>query len=309
MDIVNLYKDTTIIDLFKEVWATEKIHGTSAHISWKVRPVIPMVPNTMSFVTLPPMHGVQFFEGGVSREDFLALFNEEELFDKFMAEFGDTEVTLYGEAYGGKCQKMGNTYGSKLRFIVFEVKVGECWLAVPAAEAVALKMGFEFVHYRKIPATLEAIETECLLDSVQAVRNGMGPCKMREGVVLHPMIELRKNNGARIIVKHKRAEFRETNKEVSVDPAKREAYASAKAIAEQWVSPMRLTHVLDKLNVKADLVNMREIINGMFDDVKKEGVGFEWSPEVQKFVGAKTADLVKQRVAQDLRERAGHEGA
>jgi len=290
MDIDNLYKDTTIVDLFKECYATEKIHGTSAHIRFD--------PNNAGGQT-------SFFSGGVDHAKFTALFDKDKLTEIFKESEFPGVVFVYGEAYGGKCQGMGATYGPELRFIVFEVKVGEHWLSVPKAENVALRLGLEFVHYRKIPATAEAVEAECLLDSVQAVRNGRGEGRMREGVVLHPLIELRKNNGGRVIAKHKRPEFRETTKEVNIDPAKREAYASAKVVAEQWVTPMRLTHVLDKLNMKADLGNMRMIINGMFDDVKKEGVGFEWTPEIQKFIGSETAKIVKQRIAIELKE--GHE--
>lgn len=56
---------------------------------------------------------------------------------------------------------------------------------------------------------------------VQAIRNGMGS-HIREGVILRPLIEVRKNNDERIIVKHKRDEFRETkeHRHVETDPDK-----------------------------------------------------------------------------------------
>ncbi|MDE2095662.1 MAG: hypothetical protein KGL39_00265 [Patescibacteria group bacterium] len=85
----------------------EKIHGMSAHISWK------------------DGH-LQFSSGGVSGEAFRALFDAPALSAKLMEHVGEGQsAILYGEAYGGKCMKMSDTYGPNLRFIVFEVKIGD----------------------------------------------------------------------------------------------------------------------------------------------------------------------------------------
>jgi len=63
MHIDNLYKNQDIL-MFKECYACEKIHGTSAHVSWK--------------------NGkLSFFSGGVEYLEFVNLFDQEKLTDKF----------------------------------------------------------------------------------------------------------------------------------------------------------------------------------------------------------------------------------
>jgi hypothetical protein len=57
--IENLYRNKAIL-MFKECWAMEKIHGTSAHIAWR------------------DGH-VTFFSGGAKHDDFVALFDAEKL--------------------------------------------------------------------------------------------------------------------------------------------------------------------------------------------------------------------------------------
>ena len=104
-------------------------------------------------------------------------------------ELGFTELIVYGEAYGGKMQGMSHTYGKELKFIAFEVKTPTSWFDVPQAEHFANLLGLEFVPYTKIPCTLEAIDAERDRDSEIAVRNGMGPGHIREGIVLRPLFE------------------------------------------------------------------------------------------------------------------------
>ncbi len=281
MNMDNLYKNQDIL-LFKECYALEKIHGTSAHIRWA---------DNM----------VHFFSGGEKRENFIALFDADKLAEGFKAIGRDT-VIINGEAYGGKQQGMSDTYGKQLKFIVFEVNIGGNWLSVPEAEQIAIGLGLEFVHYKKITTDLQSIDAERDADSVQAVRNGMGEGKKREGVVLRPLIELRKNNGARIICKHKREDFRETKKQREVtDPAKLEVLKEAQAIAEEWVTEMRLTHVLDAFP-DATIENTPDVIRAMIADVLKESVGeIVDSKEARKAIGSRTAQMFKKRFQDSLK--------
>ena len=275
-DIDNLYKNMDIL-LFKECYALEKVHGTSAHIKWN-----------SGVITL--------FSGGVKHEAFAELFGMDILRTGFVA-IGQDEVTVFGEAYGGKCQGMGKTYGPNLSFVVFEVKIGDSWLVVPSAEEVARQLMLEFMPYNRIPATLEAINIERDADSVIAIRRGMGPGHLREGVVLHPLIELRKNNGERIIAKHKRDEFRETKTPRIVDPDKMIMLADAQAIADEWVTDMRLSHVIDSLGGEMDITMTGEVIRAMIADVEKESVGeAEIGKEARTAIGKKTAKMFKARL-------------
>jgi hypothetical protein len=277
LHIDNLYKNIEILN-FKEVYALEKVHGTSAHISWK-----------------PEQDKVIFFSGGAEHSNFIKLFDEEALKEKFKKLF-NVDTTVFGEAYGGKCQGMSHTYGKELDFIVFDVKVGDTWLNVLNAEDVANKLNLMFVPYERITTDLEAIDRERDRDSlVGAMKGNRG--KMREGVVLRPLEEYKKSNGSRVIVKHKRNEFMETKTKREVDPAKLKVLEEAKEVADEWVTPMRLEHVLDKLDKPLEMESTRFVIPAMIEDVKREGEGeIVWSKEVEKAIGKEAARLYKQKV-------------
>jgi len=278
MDIENLYKSQDIL-LFKECYAMEKIHGSSAHIGWKDGKV-------------------SFFAGGCKHESFVALFNQDALAEGFRNNIGEDPCVIFGEAYGGKMQGMSATYGKELKFIAFEVQIGESWLAVPQAEDVAKKLGIEFVHYVKISTDLTAIDAQRDADSVQAVRNGIGAGKMREGIVLRPLIEVKKNNGQRIISKHKRDEFKERQHVPQVVDATRVAVLSeAQAVADEWVVPMRLEHVLQQLPHATDMEHTKDVVQAMIADVLKESKGeIVESKDVLKAIGKKAAELWQAKV-------------
>lgn len=261
----------------------EKIHGTSAHITWKQNP------------SNPAQRQLVFFGGGTKHELFVSLFDKDALVAAFTAmTFADKNVTVYGESYGGKEQGMSETYGKTAKFVVFDVQIGDCWLDVPKAEDFAKGLGLEFVHYKRVTTDLAALDAERDADSEQAIRNGVGPGKKREGVVLRPIIELSKNNGSRIICKHKRDEFKETKTaRPVVDPAKMQVLADAERVADEWVTLMRLTHVLDKLPGHC-MEKMRDIIAAMTEDVLREGAGeIVESEAVKKAIGKKTAVMYK----------------
>lgn len=277
LHIDNLYKNVEIL-LFKECYALEKIHGTSAHISWKYKTI-----------NLSP--------GGECYDDFKNLFNLEELENKFKELF-DCDVVIYGEAYGGKCQGMRETYGDELKFIVFDVTVDKHWLNVPNAHDVANKLGLEFVDYVQIKTDLDILNKERDKDSVQAVRNGCGEGKLREGIVLRPLIELTKNNDKRIIVKHKRDEFLETKTKREVNPEQLKVLEDAEAITEEWVTPMRLNHVLDKLGNPNEIEKTGQVVKAMIEDITREAKGeIKESKTVLKFIGKKTAKLYKKKIS------------
>lgn len=281
MEIDNLYRNRDIL-LFREVYAMEKIHGTSSHIRWKEK-------------------RVSFFPGGSDYPSFSSLFNMEKLTEKFNTHFPDRDAVIYGEAYGGRMMGMKDTYGDKLKFIVFEVLVGEhSWLVVPAAEKVALEFGLEFVSYEKIPTDIESINAERDKPSVQAVRNGMGEGHPREGIVLRPLIEVRKNNGQRVISKHKVEKFRETKTVRLLDNEKLAILSKAEDIAEEWATKMRLEHVLD-LFPEAGMEQLGDIIKAMIGDIEKEAGGeVENFKEARKAIGKKTAELFKEKMKQGL---------
>lgn len=278
MHIDNLYKNVDIMN-FKECYALEKIHGTSAHISWK--------ENVLTF-----------FSGGEKHAKFLELFNEEEMTEYFKEHFTDIDITLFGEAYGGKCQGMSETYGKELKFIVFDVKIGEAWLNVSNAEDVTNNMGLEFVDYVKCNTDLVTLNYYRDLPSSQAIRNDMGEDKLREGIVLRPLEEYSDKRGNRVIVKHKRDEFKETATKREVDPEKLILIEKANEIAKEWVTPMRLNHILDKADFEPIIENTRKVIGLMLEDVYREAKDeIIESVASDKAIGRLTAQLYKKHTS------------
>lgn len=280
-----MYKEQDIL-LFKECFALEKTHGTSSHVSWDGKEL-------------------KFFSGGASHERFVSLFNQDILKQKFV-DMGlpiEKTITIFGEAYGGKEQGMSATYGKELKFVAFDVQIGECWLDVPKAEEICKNLGLEFVHYVKISTDLKELDAQRDADSVQAIRNGVGPGKMREGIVIRPLIELTKNNGARIICKHKRDEFRETKSpRPIIDPEKLKVLAEAEQIADEYVTLTRLQHVLQKIPDHS-IEKMGIIIRAMVEDVTREAKGeIVESDAAKKAIGKKTALMYKNFLNRKLNE-------
>ena len=283
--IENLYKNKDIM-VFKQCYAMEKIHGTSAHIQFKTED-----------------SNLIFFSGGSPYDTFVSLFNQSVLIEKFLKNAAEhpevTSVAIYGESYGGKVQRMSHTYGPNQKFVAFEVMINrdiENWLEVPRAEKFANAFDCEFVHYKLINTTEEEINAEMMADSVQAVRNGMGTGHMREGIVLRPLVELIHPNGGRIISKHKRPEFAERANTPSInDPEKQKVLEDAKAVAEEWINAVRLQHVLDAIGIAdPQMEDAQKIIKGMIEDVYREAAGeIIESKDVSRAIGKQTMKELK----------------
>jgi hypothetical protein len=281
MHIDNYHKDPKI-SLFKEAWALEKLHGTSAHITWKNNQVV-------------------YFSGGEKYSNFIALFDDAKLTEKFK-EFPQDEITIYGEAYGGKQQGQSWRYGKELKFCAFDVQIGDHWLDVPSAERFVQNFGIEFVAYKKIATDIESLDAARDAPSEQAKRNGIEGDKPMEGIVLRPLIEMRTSAEKRVICKHKRAEEQETRTpKTPLTEEEKKAIAETNLVLDTWVTPLRLDHVLDKLKIDGQDVPFErtgEVIKSMVEDVCREGEGeFIETKEVRKAIGTRTVSLFKKRLA------------
>lgn len=279
LHVPNTYRaEGQYILLFRECFALEKIHGTSAHVSWR--------------------EGQLFLSsGGESAVNFAKLFDQPALAAKF-AELGHEKVTIFGEAYGGKQQAQSWRYGKQLKFVAFDVHLGDEWLDVPNAEQFCAGLGIEFVHYKRVSTNLASLDAERDAPSEQARRNGVEGDQPREGVVLRPLKEF-ELGGHRVIAKHKRQEERETaTPRVVDDPAKLKVLEDAEAIAREWVTPTRLQHVLDKLTNDPKMSDTPRVINAMIEDVLREGSGeLVDTPEARKAISKATAILFKKHVS------------
>lgn len=296
LHINNLYKDQRVRE-YDECYAMEKIHGTSAHVAWRDG-------------------GVHFHHGGENREKFLACFNEVELrrlFEDMPLSVGPSgaRFTIYGEAYGGKQQQMSHAYGKETRFVAFDVKCdaggGEFWYDVPAAEALCKYLGLEFVHYVRCTTGLDDLNRERDAPSEQARRNGVDGDQIREGIVIRPIVEAADQWGDRIIAKHKRDDFRETATTRDARLAlERPALDQAEAIAKEWVTEMRLNHVLDKVreahggaDAALGIECTGEVIGRMVEDVIREAAGeIVDSKPARRAIGQLAGKMYRARVTQ-----------
>jgi hypothetical protein len=259
------------------------VHNSSAHIGWNFNTKI-----------------IKFFTGE-NHQLFLTLFNEDFLKAKFIEAFPDIDVVIFGENYAGKCQGQSHVYGKQPKFIGFDVKVDDYWLDIPNAENVCQQFNIEFVHYDKIEVNFENLTKYRDMDSVQAVRNGMGAGHKREGIVLRPLTEMRLNNGERVICKYKPDEQMETKTKREVSPEQLQVLSDAKAISEEWCTNLRLEHVLQKFPADVNMEAMGDIIKAMIEDVYREGAGeLVESKETTKAIGTKTVQLFKQKLQSKL---------
>lgn len=343
LGIPNLYKDKdgSFVKLFQRVYVLEKIHGTSAHISFDLE-----------------TKKLRFFSGGEQYERFCALFDAKDLESKFQVLTQRLEqereatlspigkyrkcrrYTVHGEAYGGKQQKMSHTYGDKLRFIAFDVvrdldssldsdcKEGKQeFIGARAISATCPICGIDIVTAEKFAHRVDSHLVPDLNEmlSQQAVRNGITEPRRAEGCVLRPIQETFDHRGDRIIYKHKSAAFSEhktPKTKIATAPATKPApqvptkvsvpggvsvpgdvssevspsdraegdqkghqkksrrqknckdanlKRSYRKVAENWVTHMRLAHVLDQLkSTKSTPPTLQEIVDAMYNDVIKE---------------------------------------
>ena len=297
--IQNLYKPdvSRLILERKEVYALEKIHGTSAHVAYSRET------------------GIRFFAGGIKHETFMKMFDERFGIESITLEFEEAltngnieEVIVYGEAYGGSCQKMSSIYGP-LNFIVFEIKLNGDWLSVKDAYYWANWLGLPFVYFEKGPATIEWLNAQRDMPSFQARRNGMGDDKQGEGIVIRSLLEERDHRGNRIIAKHKKEVYGETRTPRSIDPEKQRIWTEARETAEEWCIMERMHHVLDALKASGikqlTITETGTVIRAMIEDVRIEsGVGgdnpeIEWTNAISKAIGSECAKLYKRHLNEE----------
>ena len=176
-------------------------------------------------------------------------------------------------------------------------------MSVPAAAEIVHALGLEFVHFVRVSTDIGALDAERDAPSEQAKRNGVEGDMPREGVVLRPLVETAMNDG-RVISKHKRDEERETKKlRTVVDPSRLEILTAANAIAEEWVTPTRLSHVLDKLG-SIGIEGTREVITAMLEDVLRESTGeIADSREARQAISAATSKLFREHLRAALHDQ------
>jgi len=109
-------------------------------------------------------------------------------------------------------------------------------------------------------------------------------------------------NGGRHICKHKRDDFAEVRTPREVDPDKEMLIYRGQEVAEEFVTEMRLKHILDK-NLFTTLQDIPKVIQAMIDDIAIEAEGeYISSKIVLKAIGGKTVALFKKHLQNKLLE-------
>ena len=170
---------------------TEKIDGTNIRIFWDGHKV--SIGGRTDKAQLP-VDLVQYLI------DLFATNEVEELFEQ---KFGETEVHFFGEGYGGKIQN-GSAYSKDKKFILFDVMVGDTFLAREEIEEIAKSFSCDIV-----PIILQGTIQE-VIDYVKTKPNSAitSEIKESEGVVGVPNVRLTDFRHNRIIVKIKAKDFK-----------------------------------------------------------------------------------------------------
>jgi len=112
-----------------------------------------------------------------------------------------TDVVLYGEGFGPKIQQ-GEKYGDAVKFVLFDVKVGDWWLDRAGVEDVAKALDIPVVP---------VLGYGTLHDAVHWVKGDMGSKYgyfEAEGIVARPTVPMYTRKGERIIAKIKCRDFK-----------------------------------------------------------------------------------------------------
>lgn len=169
---------------------TEKIDGTNVRVHWDGHTVMFGGRTDNAQMPTPLLQTLNKL--------FLGITNEE----IFEQKFGSQPVTFYGEGYGGKIQS-GSAYKKDQDFILFDIAVGDTFLARENIEEIAKSFNLKVV-----PIVL----TGTIQDAVNYVKTKPNSTiaeepKESEGLVGTPKARLTDFRGNRIIVKVKVHDF------------------------------------------------------------------------------------------------------
>lgn len=169
---------------------TEKVDGTNIRIHWD--------SNEITFAGRLPNSSIP----APLQEHLDEIFGTEAMEQVFEQLFACKKVTLFGEGYGDKIQSKAK-YEVPASFILFDVyfEDTDVWAKRSVVEDIAMALGVPVA-----PVVLEGTLGEGVAyvksNPVSTLKNDY-----MEGVVARPMIELKDNNGNRIIAKIKARDF------------------------------------------------------------------------------------------------------
>lgn len=166
---------------------TEKIDGTNIRVHWDGHKVEFAGRTDKAQIPKPLLERLEDLFGGNENE---------EVFEQL---FGDKDVILFGEGYGGKIQSVGKLYSEKENFILFDVMIDGIYLKRDDVDDIANKWDIKSVPIVRCTSNL----AEGIAYIKTTPRSIISPTAPMEGIVGIPFGDLRDRLGNRIIVKIK----------------------------------------------------------------------------------------------------------
>lgn len=304
--IENIENVPTLFEL-PEVIVTEKVHGSSARIG-VLDNVLRVGGRRLEFTDIRPD----------TREGlcFIQWVLDTGLDKKMMEVFVGQNIIFYGEWHGSGTPKKnwpqvqkGIRYIQGNDFRVFDVKVNGQFIAQDSVADWAAKIGLKTmpILYRGKP---DQAVFDSLIDSMSKLgaENGIvDPENTIEGLVIRPPEFVWDKKGNPVIAKLKIGKWAErasAQRHPKTAPKERVVPPGAKEFAKEFVTEMRLEHVLDQLReagIAIDKSAMGEVMKRMGQDIKREGdkaledAGLEWK-NVSPFVTLLTKELFLKRL-------------
>lgn len=197
--------------------ATEKIDGecTSIHLI-----PVPMASENGGYVYTHrvEVHG-KTDKANMRPEEVELLSNlgqKQALLDTFTDADGNpptSEIIIFGETYGKGMQAPGGRYcKTHLKFICFDIKIGNTWLTRESVEDICKRLGIDTVPYLGEMTLDEAIERVKAGFTSQVSED---PTLPAEGIVLRAPLGILDRRGRRIITKVKTCDFRKLEEKLS----------------------------------------------------------------------------------------------
>ena len=185
------YRNEAVEYLKDNEWIfTEKIDGTNIRIYWDGHRVIFGGRTDLAQIPTNLMYKLN--------DLFLGITNEQ-LFEQ---KFGSNPVTFYGEGYGAKIQS-GGAYSPNAEFILFDIMIGDTFLARENIEEIA-----KTFNVKVVPIILRGTIQQAV-DYVKAKPKSSISVeeKESEGLVGTPAVRIKDIKGDRVIVKVKVRDF------------------------------------------------------------------------------------------------------
>lgn len=171
-------------------WVSEKLDGTNTRIIWDGYKVDVKGRTSSS--------QLQGYQNELLRE---LIQNDNYKFDET---FGTKEVTIYGEAFGGKIQK--NPHGVEPQFMVFDINIDGVWLQYPDVSKIAESLGLRYNNHVLI------MGWDTVMDAFkETVKQRLDEDEYFEGLVAVPGHMPLTRLGERVMTKIKVADFEEVS--------------------------------------------------------------------------------------------------